>query len=238
MSCLKDVPRLRGDNYTEWRKKVDLAFVFAQVDWVVDTPQPVKPIEPVRDANDDDAAWENKKKDYAPVELAYVLENQKWVNANKKCMAFIKNTIENAIAGSIAECTSIGEFLEKIKSQFTGSSKVYATQLLKQLVTEKYTGGAHSIREHILRMSNMASKLKPTDADLELKPALLVHLVMASLSKEFDNFVINYNMSPDKCDLDKMISMCVQEEHRLKASNGGSINYVKDNRKRNYQNSN
>jgi hypothetical protein len=55
-------------------------------------------------------------------------------NANKKCMAFIKNTIENAIAGSIEECSSIGEFLEKIKSQFTGSSKMYATQLLKQLV--------------------------------------------------------------------------------------------------------
>jgi hypothetical protein len=38
MSCLKDVPTLRGDNYTEWRKKVDLAFVCAKVDWVVDTP--------------------------------------------------------------------------------------------------------------------------------------------------------------------------------------------------------
>jgi hypothetical protein len=61
---------------------------------------------------------------------------------------------------------------------------------------------------------------------------------MALLPKEFDNFVINYNMSPDKWDLDKMIAMCVQEEDRLKASNGGSINYVKDNRKRNYQNSN
>jgi hypothetical protein len=60
MSCLKDVPTLRGDNYTEWRKKVDLAFVCAEVDWVVDTPQPVKPIEPVRDARDNDAAWEKK----------------------------------------------------------------------------------------------------------------------------------------------------------------------------------
>jgi hypothetical protein len=36
------------------------------------------------------------------------------------------------------------------------------------------------------------------DADLELKPALLVHLLMASLPKHIDNFVINYNMSPDK----------------------------------------
>jgi hypothetical protein len=61
MSCLKDVPTLRGDNYTEWRKKVDLAFVCAVVDWVADTPQPVKPTEPVRDAKDDDAAWDKKK---------------------------------------------------------------------------------------------------------------------------------------------------------------------------------
>jgi hypothetical protein len=32
----------------------------------MDTPQPVKPIEPVRDAKDDDAAWDKKEKDYAP----------------------------------------------------------------------------------------------------------------------------------------------------------------------------
>jgi hypothetical protein len=62
MSCLKDVPTLRGENYTEWRRKVDLAFVCTEVDWVVDTPQPV------RDAKDDDAAWDKKKKDYALVD--------------------------------------------------------------------------------------------------------------------------------------------------------------------------
>ena len=103
MSCLKEVPTLRGDNYTEWRKKVDLAFVCAEVDWVVDTPQPVKPKEPERDADDDDATWDRTKRDYAPVEMSYMLDNQKWVNTNKKCMAFIKNTIENAIASSIEE---------------------------------------------------------------------------------------------------------------------------------------
>jgi hypothetical protein len=100
-------------------------------------------------------------------------------------MAFIKNTIKNAIAGSIAECTSVGEFLEKIKSQFTGSSKVYATQLLKQLVTEKYTGGAHGIREHIVRMSNMAAKLKPMDADLDRKlPASALEFLAAKIYKQ------------------------------------------------------
>ena len=82
----------------------------------------------------------------------------------------------------------------------------------------------------------MAAKLKPMDADLELKPALLVHLIMASLPKEFDTFVVNYNMFPEKWDIEKTIAMCVQEEDRLKASHGGSINYVKGNKKRNYSN--
>ncbi|XP_044388468.1 uncharacterized protein [Triticum aestivum] len=234
MSCLKEVPTLRGDNHTEWRKKVELAFICADLDWVVVKPQPVRPIEPVREAIDDDAAWAKKKGDYAPLEQSYLIDNQKWVNANKKCMVFIKNTIESAIVGSIAECTSAGELLIKIKSQFTGSSKIYATQVLEQLVTERYTGGSHGIREHILRMSNMAAKLKPMDADLEIKPALLVHLVMASLPKEFATFVVNYNMSPGTWDIEKTIAMCVQEEDKLKVAHGGSLNYVKDYKKKNY----
>jgi hypothetical protein len=32
--------------------------------------------------------------------------------------------------------------------------------------------------------------------------------------------------------------MCVQEEDRLKSSHGGSLNYVKDNKKRDYNQSN
>ena len=39
MSSIKEVPTLRGDNYSEWRKKVDLAIICAEVDWVVDTLQ-------------------------------------------------------------------------------------------------------------------------------------------------------------------------------------------------------
>ena len=76
MSCLKYVPMLRGDNYSEWRKKVDLAFVCAEVNWVVDTPHPVKPTEPVRATEDTDAVWETKKRDYAPFEMQYTLEKK------------------------------------------------------------------------------------------------------------------------------------------------------------------
>ena len=46
-------------------------------------------------------------------------------------MAVIKNTIEPAIVVSIAECDTITEYIERIKSQFTGSSKTYATQVIR-----------------------------------------------------------------------------------------------------------
>jgi hypothetical protein len=45
-------------------------------------------------------------------------------------------------------------------------------------------------------------------------------------------------MSPEKWNIENTIAMCVQEEERLKTANGCSINYVKDNKKRNYNQSN
>jgi hypothetical protein len=73
--------------------------------------------------------------------------------------------------------------------------------VLKQLVIKVHWRWRWHKREHILRMSNMAANLKPMDADLELKTALLVHLVMASLPSQFDTFVVNYNMSPERWDI-------------------------------------
>ena len=84
-------------------------------------------------------------------------------------------------------------------------------------MTERYYGNG-GIREHILRMNNLASKLKPMDLALEIE--FLIHLIFASLSKEFDTFVVNYNIQPKKWDLERLMAMCVQEEERIKAANG------------------
>ena len=68
--------------------------------------------------------------------MSYALVHRKWVTANEKCLAVIKNTVESAIVGLIPECDMVTEYHDRIKSQFTSSSKTYATQLIKQLVTE------------------------------------------------------------------------------------------------------
>jgi len=65
---------------------------------------------------------------------------------------------------AITACPTTAEYLQKIKSQFTGSSKAYAATLAEQLITKKYTGGG--IRDHILEMSHMANMLATMDMPL------------------------------------------------------------------------
>ena len=111
------------------------------MDEIITTPKPTEPPAPVRGTADTDAEWQQKERDYAPLRMSYDSANAKWTNANKKCMAVIKNTIEPNILSSIGECDTTAEYLEKIKNQFTGSSKTYATQIIEW--SRYYKGSYH-----------------------------------------------------------------------------------------------
>jgi hypothetical protein len=85
----------------------------------------------------------------------YEIEKINWDMSNRKCLMVIKERISEGIRGVILECETVVEYLEKVESQFTGSSKAYASSLIKRLISEKYTSGG--VRGHILRMSNIAA---------------------------------------------------------------------------------
>ena len=51
----------------------------------------------MRETNEADDAWATKEMDFASQRMSYDLEHRKWVTANKKYMAVIKNTIEPAM---------------------------------------------------------------------------------------------------------------------------------------------
>jgi molybdopterin converting factor small subunit len=122
------------------------------------------------------------------------------------------------------------EYLEKMESQFTGSSKAYASSLIEMLVSEKYT--SNGVRDHILRISNVAARLKPLD--LAIKDGFLIYLIFNSLPNEFETFEVNYNSINDKWTLEKFIAMFVQEEERIKCNNDGvdSVNMAKYHQRR------
>ena len=85
--------------------------------------------------------------------MSYALEHRKWVTVNKKCLAVIKNMIEPAIVGSISEYDMVTEYLDRIRSQFTDSSKTCAIQPIKQLVTDSHSNNG-GIRELTMRRRN------------------------------------------------------------------------------------
>ena len=219
------IPTLNGTNY-----KYELALVMTDNALAFNEPCPVEPAEPVREENETEAAFATRKRDHATVRMSYDLAKKQWDNSNKKCLTLAKATISEPIRGSLPECATITEYLEKVKNQFHGTTKTQASMLIRELITKKYTGGG--VREHILRLNSLASKL--ASMKMELPEPFIIHVIFSSLPKEFEAFVVSYNMAPEEWNLDKLIGQCVQEEERLKDSRGDSALFVRDNKKKFY----
>jgi hypothetical protein len=148
-----------GANYPQWREKINMGLVIFEIDKAIADKHPVKPtlLEILDDLSADAKA--KREKQNSKLMGCYEIEKINWERSNHKCLMVIKERISEGIRGAISECETVVEYLKKLESQFTGSSKAYASSLIKRLVSEKYTGGG--VRDHILRMSNVASRLKP-----------------------------------------------------------------------------
>ncbi|XP_015940941.1 uncharacterized protein LOC107466477 [Arachis duranensis] len=92
------------------------------------------------------------------------------------------------------------------------NEKAEASSLLSNLVSVRYKGKGN-IREYIMEMSHLASKLKALK--LELSEDLLVHFILISFSVHFGQFKVSYNTLKDTWSLNELISHCMQEEERL-----------------------
>jgi hypothetical protein len=63
-------------------------------------------------------------------------------------------------------------------------------------------------------MRDMAAQLKSLDVDIS--ESFLVHFILNSLPSEYVPFKISYNTHKDKWSVNELLTMCVQEEERLK----------------------
>ncbi|XP_024020402.1 uncharacterized protein LOC112091318 [Morus notabilis] len=126
----------------------------------------------------------------------------------------MKNAILEAFRGTMSnKITTAKEFLADIEKGFIKNEKAEIGTLLTSLISMRYRGKGN-IREYILEMSHLASKLKALK--LELSEDLLVHLVLISLPAQFNQFKVSYNYQKETWSLNELISHCVQEEERLK----------------------
>ncbi|XP_068645231.1 uncharacterized protein [Aristolochia californica] len=136
---------------------------------------------------------------------------EKWESSNRMCLMIMKRSISEAFRGSMTESKSAKKFLEEIEQYFAKNEKSKASSLLAKIVLMKYKGKGN-IREYLIEMSHLVSKLK--SFKMELSEDLLVHLVLISLPAHFGHFKVSYNTQKDKWSLNELISHCVQEEER------------------------
>ncbi|GAV60176.1 UBN2_2 domain-containing protein, partial [Cephalotus follicularis] len=138
---------------------------------------------------------------------------EKWERSNRMSLMIMKSSISVAIRGAIPDSTNSKTYLAYVEEQFKSSSKAHASTLIMKMFTTMY-GGTSGVREHIMMMNDMASRLK--GMEMAISEGFLVHFIMTSLPVQFEPFKINYNTQKEKWKMSELIAMCVQEEERLK----------------------
>ena len=107
----------------------------------------------------------------------------------------MKNSIPEAIRGAIPKETRAKTFLDQIANRFTANEKVETNTILSKLVSMS-NKGKENIREYIIEMSNLITRLKALK--LQLSEDIFVYLVLISLPTQFSLFKITYNIQKEK----------------------------------------
>ena len=191
---INSVPMLNGSNFKSWQENLLIVLGVMDLDLALRVDSPAQLTE---------QSTSEEKRDM-----------EKWERSNRMCMMVMKKTIPETFRGTLSETiTTAKEFLADIEKRFVKNEKAEIGTLLTNLISMRYRGKGN-IREYILEVSHLASKLKALK--LELKEELLVHLVLISLPPQFNQFKVSYNCQKETWSLNELISHCVQEEDRLK----------------------
>ncbi|KAA8515377.1 hypothetical protein F0562_019012 [Nyssa sinensis] len=193
-ASINSIPMLNGTNFKTWHENLQIVLGVMDLDLALRVSSPA----PLTDESSSD-----EKRDF-----------ERWEKSNRMCLMIIKKAIPEAFRGTISETIKTAkEFLEEIKNRFAKNEKSETSTLLANLISMRYKGNGN-IREYIMEMSHLASKLRAHK--LDLSENLLVHLVLISLPTQFSQFEVSYNCQKETWSLNELISHCVQEEERLK----------------------
>ncbi|RVW26828.1 hypothetical protein CK203_111491 [Vitis vinifera] len=112
--------------------------------------------------------------------------NQKaWARSNKLSLMFMRMTIANNIKTSLPQTKFTSEFLKSVEERFKRADKSLVGTLMAELTTMKYDG-QKGIQQHILNMTEKATKLKALGMGMD--ESFLVHHEEEGKFKKGKNF--------------------------------------------------
>ncbi|KAM2628345.1 hypothetical protein TB2_001696 [Malus domestica] len=151
------------------------------------------------------------------------IKSEKWERANRMSIMIMKKAMAQSVKGGIPKHTNAKVFLAAIGEKYIESGKAETGTFLTQLTSMKFDG-VGSVREHILKMADLALKLK--DLEVVVTDQFLVHMALNSLPAKYGQLKVSYNTSKDKWGIDELISMCAQEEDKLKTDKNAEVHFV------------
>ncbi|XP_016652698.1 PREDICTED: uncharacterized protein LOC107882021 [Prunus mume] len=191
-SAINSIELLTGSNFKKWKR--DLEIVLGLLDH-------------------DLALREEKPEVTANSNAAQKQKLERWEKSNRICLLVMRKSITETICGGITESENAKDFLEAIGLKFKDIEKAETRTLMTKLATMKYDG-VEDMRVYLLSMIEVASKLKALK--IPIADPFLVHLALNSLPSQFAQLKVIYNAQKDKWSLNELISICVQEEARMK----------------------
>lgn len=193
---INDVELLNGNNFRKWKGDIELNLGILDFDHVLKEDPPT-------------ALAENASKD-AKEKYA------KWFKHNKMALIMIKKSMTSSVRGSVSDTTFAKDFMESIAAKYAVSNKAETANYMKSLMKLEYDGKG-SVREYIMKGSNIVEKLK--DLQMNLEESFLVHLLLNSLPVEFDHLKSLYKTQKEKWSVNELISLCVEVEDEVKKKN-------------------
>ncbi|KAL5856615.1 hypothetical protein ACOSQ3_004073 [Xanthoceras sorbifolium] len=160
-----------------------------------------------------------------PLEITYTSSTaditfyEKWERSNLLSVMFIKTKIFDSIRGSVDQLDNVRDLLKDIDEQFVTSENALASTLIMRLSSQRLTS-VTGVRDHIMQIRDIAAQLKKLEVDIS--ESFLVHYILNTLPQRYRPFKISYNTHKDKWSINKLMTMCVQEEGRLLQEQGDS----------------
>ena len=139
---LSSIEQLSGANFKKWKEQIGIVLGCMDLDYALREPTPTKLTS--ESTNEQKSLYE------------------KWERSNRMSVMIMKGSITPAIRGAIPDLDNTMSYIKSVEEQFLGTSKFLENTLMIKMITMKYDG--HSgVREHIMKMSDMASQLKGMD---------------------------------------------------------------------------
>ena len=141
-SYLSGIEQLSGANFKKWKEQIGIVLGCMDLDYALKETTPTKPT--FESTNEQKALYE------------------KWERSNCMSLMIMKGSITPAIRGAIPNSDNAMSYIKSVEEQFLGTSKSLASTFMIKMITMKYDGHS-AVREHIMKMSDMASQLKGMD---------------------------------------------------------------------------